>query len=1844
MALRGKSKTICILLTLTMLFMLWPGVAWAEGEDTTPPAFDGDSPREGTALADGSRAVRVIFETQDNEQVYYYLVLLLEGAGEPSNEQVKNGQDANGDPAIEFKTNYGGSKTSNSSMAIGAPQHSTSYDIYMVLSDEAGNLSDPAKVDVTTPPAADLFFEGYPDTGAAQGLASKEIEILVKIQVPSLGTGQVHYVLVERDASPPSVDQVIAGKNSTGADALDTGTITCYNNNQKDFIVTGNDDATDYDLFLVARDTGTAPAPCTEVVKLKVTTPPATATAVCQISTVPATPYTSLGDALNNVEDGQTITLLQNINHNTDDPADVITIDSKTVTFNLAGYTLNVGSSSANQAIVVKNGGKLELFGDSGELNVTASGIAVQAEREGSSAVVTSATSRDSCAVYASFGGEITVQGDAEGKTSGAYAVGAPYMISKITVGRDAKSTGDYSAAAQVKSGGQVTVNGNAIATGDDSKGVSAELNGSKMHVKGNAQGEEYGVYASLSAEVIVDKDVIGATYGVEARTKSKVTVKGDVFASGGIGVFAMSNAQNTPTEVTIDGAITGRDAEYIKLDGVAKAAADKTIPSTKPGYHTYTQTNSEYNYTSTVWVRDPSAPIGEAVWNYRSPLPSPNLIEDIQYVNGRYMAVGYNGTLLTSADGISWQKVSIGADIDRLGGIAYGGGKYVLVGHVNEIAGRIYTSDDGVTWQETAAIPYQWLHDVAYGNGKFVAVGSAGKILTSSDGETWTTHNVTYPDGESTTLLSITYSDIDGRFAAAGMGSDTGQHKGGILTSDDGENWTVTYSNSANTLWDVTCGNGIYVAVGGQSSSSSSAPYFIATSSDGMNWTQASSGSSAYGVLYSADWNGTQFIAAGRTALGGSALVAVSANGTSWTDRTSSGLPGFRVAAASGTRIVAMGSYGNIYTSDDVGSNWTYRTLGATKTLKDVAYNGSNLYVAVGLGGTIQTSPDGQTWTIQNSNTNIDLNKVDYLNNQFIAVGKSGTILTSTDGTTWTARTSGVTQELKGLAYGGGKYVVVGGDSSSNPVILTSSDGMLWSSDNTADLIPRSLVAVAYGDDSFLAVMQYGQSYKYQIDTDTGEFIHTRVTDLAGSGCYPTDIIYDGGKFVAVGGYGEVYLSSDKGDNWTKIDTDLDSYSQGLAYGGGNFVAVGELGKIMASADGGTTWFLQPSGLPHNHYSYDNHTRLNGIVAGDDCFVAVGEDGIVLQSASFTVSADADANDVEVAQRPLYADNILGSGLNSSERYIIANMNLMTNWNKETAITWSSSKPATIANNGTVVRPAFGDGDKVVNLTATISKGSASAVKTFIVVVKAQPDPDISIVEQAVNALTFDVIKGSNTHTSNITSDLNLIADGGNGTSISWSSNKPATIAADGTVTRPAEGASDESVTLTATISKGTVTRTRTFYLTVKALVDTDAQDVADAKAALIFDTIKGSNTVADNIVSNLSLTTSGTNGTIINWASDKPGYIAVDGTVTRPAQGAADEVVTLTATITKGTASDTKAFTLTVSASPSSGGRRSSAPSGIVVTPTGKDAANTDVNLSFPAGAVEDDIRVQVRDAALTSGISLPADSQLISKVVDIVKDRPGNFSQPVTITMSFNRSQIDPDKYDIKIYYFDEEKGEWVELDNIQVNLNQSTVSGQVNHFTKFAVIATPKPDEPPKLPADVAGHWASESIAQLVKAGIVSGYPDGSFQPDKTVTRAEFTVMLLKALKLEQKAGPIFKDTAAHWAKDTIASAAAYGLVKGYDKNSFGPDDLITREQAAVMIAGAAKLEAAQEELEFTDAGQISAWAESAVAAAVKGNYLKGYPDNSFRPQAYASRAEAATIIAKVPATNLFGYTH
>jgi len=324
-------------------------------------------------------------------------------------------------------------------------------------------------------------------------------------------------------------------------------------------------------------------------------------------------------------------------------------------------------------------------------------------------------------------------------------------------------------------------------------------------------------------------------------------------------------------------------------------------------------------------------------------------------------------------------------------------------------------------------------------------------------------------------------------------------------------------------------------------------------------------------------------------------------------------------------------------------------------------------------------------------------------------------------------------------------------------------------------------------------------------------------------------------------------------------------------------------------------------------------------------------------------------------------------------------------------------------------------------------------------------------------------------------------------------------------------------------------------------------------------------------------------------------------------------------------------------VPASSGGGGGGGGSLPGFAIRTSGTTAEMYNMVVDIPKGAVDEDTRGDI-ERLDGDEIDAPEDSVILGYIYEFSKEASGNFLKPVNIKLPYNKAAVDLDKYTISIYRFDEDADEWVELDNVKVNV--SSINGETFKTGYFAVIATEKPVVPPVEPpvepqpvllTDISGHWAEAAIRSLVGMDAVAGYPDNTFRPDNSITRAEFATVLVKAFNLSGGQGKVFEDTAGHWAKDYIAAAYAAGIIQGYSDNRFGPDDLITREQMAVMIARASQLQANSGQLSFTDSSSVSSWAYGWVVSAVNNQLMSGYPDNTFRPQANATRAEAMTVI-------------
>ena len=174
-------------------------------------------------------------------------------------------------------------------------------------------------------------------------------------------------------------------------------------------------------------------------------------------------------------------------------------------------------------------------------------------------------------------------------------------------------------------------------------------------------------------------------------------------------------------------------------------------------------------------------------------------------------------------------------------------------------------------------------------------------------------------------------------------------------------------------------------------------------------------------------------------------------------------------------------------------------------------------------------------------------------------------------------------------------------------------------------------------------------------------------------------------------------------------------------------------------------------------------------------------------------------------------------------------------------------------------------------------------------------------------------------------------------------------------------------------------------------------------------------------------------------------------------------------------------------------------------------------------------------------------------------------------------------------------------------------------------------------PAAVYSDISNHWAKDFINDLISKNILSGYQDGTIKPDKNISRAELTTIVAKAMGLKPVENPVldFADKAniPSWAAGYIAVAKEKGIVLGYNDKTFGPNKNCTRQEAVTIIMNAFKLGESDNKLTFKDEKEISSWAYKSVAKFTESKIIDGYPDNTFKPGNNITRAEVFSVLSK-----------
>ncbi|WCK54947.1 S-layer homology domain-containing protein [Aneurinibacillus sp. Ricciae_BoGa-3] len=176
-------------------------------------------------------------------------------------------------------------------------------------------------------------------------------------------------------------------------------------------------------------------------------------------------------------------------------------------------------------------------------------------------------------------------------------------------------------------------------------------------------------------------------------------------------------------------------------------------------------------------------------------------------------------------------------------------------------------------------------------------------------------------------------------------------------------------------------------------------------------------------------------------------------------------------------------------------------------------------------------------------------------------------------------------------------------------------------------------------------------------------------------------------------------------------------------------------------------------------------------------------------------------------------------------------------------------------------------------------------------------------------------------------------------------------------------------------------------------------------------------------------------------------------------------------------------------------------------------------------------------------------------------------------------------------------------------------------------------------------DINIPWAKSAITNMVNSGVITGYKDNTFRPNNQISRAEFVTLVNKAFsKYNENADAKFSDVFSYqWFYHQVASAKNAEYITGYPNNTFAPNKSITRAEAAAMIARLlqiknAKIDGAKK---YTDMSKMYPWAIGSISALSENGVMTGYTDRTFKPARYITRAEAVVMVTKaknLPATS------
>lgn len=284
--------------------------------------------------------------------------------------------------------------------------------------------------------------------------------------------------------------------------------------------------------------------------------------------------------------------------------------------------------------------------------------------------------------------------------------------------------------------------------------------------------------------------------------------------------------------------------------------------------------------------------------------------------------------------------------------------------------------------------------------------------------------------------------------------------------------------------------------------------------------------------------------------------------------------------------------------------------------------------------------------------------------------------------------------------------------------------------------------------------------------------------------------------------------------------------------------------------------------------------------------------------------------------------------------------------------------------------------------------------------------------------------------------------------------------------------------------------------------------------------------------------------------------------------------------------------------------------------------------VKVQVSAGSIDSAAKIKLSYSDIPDNLP-PGFVPLGAISVNPVTGQKPGLNTPWRLSWEYNSNAVNGRQ---TILMWDNSQDKWIEQPGLARGDNTlRTAFALVWGFGKLVLADDLRPEKAFK---DTGKHWAGPAIHSLAARGVIKGFPDGTYGPDKKVTRAQFVLLLAAALQWpEPESAPVFKDSIPDWARPAVAAAVTRGVATGYPDGSFAPNALITRAEMAVMISRAVNLDESEAKLLYADTGTIPPFARNAVEKVTGSGLMQG-SEGKFRPRDGATRAETAIAVTRL----------